>query len=182
MDGVIGEVRMFSGNFAPGSWLLCQGQQLPISQYDTLLSVIGTTYGGDGQQTFALPNLCGKLAVGTGNGMGLSPRNLGDTGGSEVVTLTAAQLPAHTHTARGTVTPAASSALGSANTPVSNYPAQNPAGNFYYGTGTPDVQMGQSPVTVTVNPNGGGIPINLIQPFLALNYIICFAGIYPDRP
>ena len=92
------------------------------------------------------------------------------------------QLPTHSHTARGTVTPAASSALASANTPVSNYPAQNPGSNFNYGTGTPDVQMGQSTVAVTVNPNGGGIPINIIQPFLALNYIICFEGIYPDRP
>jgi len=182
MEGVIGEVRMFGGNFAPGGWLLCQGQQLPISQYQVLYSVIGTTYGGDGQQNFALPNLCGKLAVGTGNGRGLSARSLGQTGGSEVVTLTAMQLPTHSHTARGTVTPAASSALASANTPVSNYPAQNPGSNFNYGTGTPDVQMGQSTVAVTVNPNGGGIPINIIQPFLALNYIICFEGIYPDRP
>ena len=112
MDPYIGEVRMFGGNFAPLGWAFCNGQTLPISQYDALFTLIGTTYGGDGQTTFALPNLQGRLPVHQGNGFAM-----GQVGGSETVTLTTAQLPAHPHSFQ------ANAGTGAQKTPANNVPA-----------------------------------------------------------
>ena len=160
----IGEVRIFAGNFAPVGWLLCQGQQVSISDYDVLFNLIGTTYGGDGVNTFALPNLASRIPYHQGSGYAL-----GQTGGVEQVTLTQQQLPSHTHTAWANG--------GGAD--------QAAPGNNYWGAGTltaytkdqaPDVTM--SPKSLT--PAGGNQPHDNMPPYLCLNFIIATEGVYPS--
>lgn len=157
----IGEIRMFGGNFAPVGWLFCQGQLLPISQYDVLFNLIGTTYGGDGQNTFALPNLASRFPVHQGSGY-----VLGQTGGVESVTLTTQQLPVHTHTALGSTTSNNSS----------------PSGNFWglyattsYSSSAPVTPMANN----ALNPAGGSQPHDNMSPYLVINFIIATEGIYP---
>lgn len=160
----IGEIRIFAGNFAPVGWLLCQGQLLPISQYDVLFNLVGTTYGGDGQETFALPNLASRIPYHQGSGY-----VLGQMAGVEQVTLTQQQLPVHTHTAN-------------ANTPNGNQPG--PGGNVwgagtlssYTATQTPNVTMNPAALT----PSGGNQPHDNMPPYLCLNFIIATEGIYPS--
>ena len=183
MEGTIAEIRMFAGNFAPKNWAYCQGQLLPISSNQALYSLLGTTYGGDGRTTFALPDLRGRVPVGSGQGAGLSPVNLGQPGGSETTSLTVGNLPPHNHTASGTVTPGASTGgrgVNTSNIPTNNYPLQTAAGNDIYANPS-NTNMGQSPVSVTVNNTGNGLPINNMQPYLGMNYIICMYGIFPSR-
>ena len=184
MDGVIGEIRMFAGNFAPGSWAYCNGQIMPISQYAALFSILGTVYGGNGTSTFGLPNLNGKAAMGTGTNPGGSTRKLGDTGGATTNSLIATNIPIHPHTAQGTVTPGASSATGTQNVPTNNYPAKPSDSAAVYGTAPSNVQMGQSSVTVTVDPGGTASPqpFNRVQPSTGMSFIICLQGMFPDRP
>jgi microcystin-dependent protein len=160
----IGEIRIFGGNFAPVGWLLCQGQLLPISQYDVLFNLIGTTYGGDGQNTFALPDLSSRIPYHQGSGY-----VLGQTGGVEQVTLTQQQIPVHTHTAN-------------ANTPNANQPG--PAGNVW-GAGTLSGYSASQSANVTMNASallsaGGSQPHENMPPFLCLNFIIATEGIYPS--
>lgn len=171
-DGYIGEIRMFAGNFAPVNWMLCQGQILPIAQNTALFSILGTTYGGNGQTTFALPDLRGRVPIGVGQGAGLSLRNLGDMAGTENVTLTVNQMPAHTH-------------LVNAVTSVGNQ--NSPTGNFLADTNVLDKEYSNSASNTTMNPAmlasaGGNQPFSIMQPYLGMNYIICVAGIYPSRP
>jgi microcystin-dependent protein len=163
-DPYIGEIRIFGGNFAPIGWLLCQGQILPISQYDALYNLIGTTYGGDGQNTFAVPNLSSRLPYHQGAGY-----VLGQTGGVEQVTLTQEQMPIHAHSAN-------------ANTPNADQPG--PAGNVW-GAGTLSGYTTTQPANVTMNPAalfsaGGSQPHENMPPFLCLNFIIATEGIYPS--
>lgn len=160
----IGEIRIFGGNFAPVGWLLCQGQLLPISQYDVLFNLIGTTYGGDGQETFALPNLASRLPYHQGAGY-----VIGQTGGAEQVTLTQQQIPVHTHTAN-------------ANTPNASQPG--PAGNVW-GAGTLSGYAAAQTANTTMNPAallpaGGSQPHANMPPFLCVNFIIATEGIYPS--
>lgn len=160
----VGEIRMFGGNFAPAGWMFCSGQLLAISENDTLFNLIGTTYGGDGQSTFALPDLQGRVPVHQGNGFVLA-----QNGGSEQVTLNINQLPVHTHP------PLASSAGGS----------DNPSGNFWANstTGKP---YAAAPPAVTMNPGtigaavGGSQPHDNMIPFLGVSYIISLFGIFPS--
>jgi microcystin-dependent protein len=159
----IGEIRIFAGNFAPVGWLLCQGQLLPISQYDVLFNLIGTTYGGDGQNTFALPNLASRIPYHQGSGYAL-----GQMGGVETVTLTQSQLPVHTHTANANTTTA----------------DQNLPGGNVWGAGSL-VAYSDQPPTVTMSPSallpsGGSQPHDNMPPFLCLNFIIATEGIYPS--
>lgn len=201
MEGTIGEIRIFSGNFPPRSWAFCQGQSLSIAQYDTLYAIIGTTYGGDGQETFNLPDLRSKVAMGNGNGPGLTPRILGQVLGTETVTITTNEMPAHTHpillTPQGGAVSAEATLYG-----VNGSGGQtNPGGNFigedsgsglqnYIPTGTP-TPMNAGSVTVTnlnsvapnvnLSPFGGNNPHNNVQPVLAINFIICLEGIFPSR-
>jgi microcystin-dependent protein len=159
----IGEIRIFAGNFAPVGWLLCQGQLLPISQYDVLFNLIGTTYGGDGQNTFALPNLASRIPYHQGSGY-----TLGQTGGVESVTLTTQQLPVHNHLAMANTT-TADQAL-----PTSNFWG---AGSLVaYSSSAPTVTMLPSALL----PAGGSQPHENMPPFLCLNFIIATEGIYPS--
>jgi microcystin-dependent protein len=161
-DPYIGEIRMFGGNFAPVGWLLCQGQLLPIDQYDALFNLIGTTYGGDGQQTFAMPDLQSRLPVHVG-----SNYVLGQVGGSETVTLTTPQLPIHTHQQLASSGPAASP------TPTGRVPASWADGQ--YSTAPADSTLAPNALTIA----GGSQPHENMSPYLCLNFIIATEGIYP---
>jgi microcystin-dependent protein len=162
----VGEIRMFAGNFAPAGWLFCEGQLLPISENETLFQLIGTTYGGDGQSTFALPDLRGRLPLHQGNSFILA-----ETGGAEEVTLTVSQIPAHTHPML------ANSALGSALSPQGNLVAQSrQAGVDLYLEDTPSVNMAANAISAV----GGSQPHTNFQPYLCINFIISLFGIFPS--
>jgi len=167
-DPFIGEIQWFAGNFAPRGWAFCDGQLLPINQNQALFSILGTTYGGDGRTTFALPDLRSRAPLHRGQGPGLSNRNLGSKGGTETVTLSVAQMPAHTHTAK------AKNATGTENVPNDRSLANIRRG---YSTDAADVAMDES----TVGSAGGGQPVNNMQPYLGLNCIIALQGLYPSR-
>ena len=164
----IAEIRIFAGNFAPRSWAFCNGQLLPISQNTALFSLIGTTYGGDGRTTTALPNLKGRAPMHPGRGPSLTSRRLGQRGGVEMVSLSEAQMPSHTHSLFGTdedidETSPDGHLLG--------------AGNAVYGDTPPNVNMASAAIPNT----GGSQPHNNLQPFLTMTYIIALQGLYPSR-
>lgn len=164
-DPFIGEIRMFGGNYAPDGWLFCQGQLVSISDYDTLFALIGTTYGGDGVNTFGLPNLASRVPIHAGNGGGGS-YVIGQNGGAETVTLTSQQLPVHTHQA-------AASNAGSTTSPSGAVWAAGATGQ--YAQSTPTVSMSPS----ALSSYGGNQPHDNMLPFLAINFIISMFGIYP---
>ncbi len=172
MEGTIGEIRMFAGNFAPRTWAFCQGQLLGIAQNTALFSILGTTYGGNGTTTFGLPDFRGRVAVGTGTGPGLSNVQLGQVAGTENNTLTTANLPAHTHTMN------ASSDAASAGAPAANSLGVNARGGI-----TPFAPGATSQVAMasTTGSVGNNSPVNNMQPYLGMNYIICLQGIFPSR-
>ena len=179
-EPLMSSVELWPINFAPRGWAYCSGQLLPIAQNSALFSLIGTTYGGDGRTTFGLPDMQGRVPIGAGNGAGLSPYVLGQRGGSEIQTLTVAQMPIHNHTAKGTVTPLAGTGkISLGNDPTSNYMGATPATNIY--TSANNAAMGSSPVTVTVDNNGGSQPISIIRHYICLSYIIALVGIFPSR-
>ena len=177
MEGTIAEVRMFAANFNPRNWAYCNGQILQISTNTALFSLLGTTYGGNGQTTFALPNMQSRVAIGTGNGPGLSPVLLGELKGTENNTLTAANLPQHTHAIAGAAKMLTTTAPANALTPGGNYFAND--GSVKYktaGSGT------MKPATVAVGLGAGGsTPVNNIMPYTGISYIICLTGIFPSR-
>ena len=171
-DPYIGEIRMFGGNFAPAGWALCEGQLLAISENDALFTLIGTTYGGDGQTTFALPDLRGRLPIHAGTGPGLSPRTIGEQTGVEDVTLTTSQLPLHTHV------PQAFNAPGTGPSPSSAIWASANTGAIYRASGpTSGVTMN----TNAIAPIGGSQPHTNMQPYLCINFIISLYGIFPTQ-
>jgi microcystin-dependent protein len=161
----VGEIRMFGGNFAPDGWLFCDGSLLPISEYETLYNLIGTTYGGDGQTTFALPDLRSRVPIHQGAGY-----VMGQQGGVENVTLTVEQLPAHTHALNATP------ALGSAAVGPTGMLASS-ATQSYYGSGIPQTAMAATAIT----PIGGGQLHENRAPFLAVSFIISLFGIFPSQ-
>ena len=169
----IAEIRIFAGNFAPRGWAFCDGQLLPIAQNTALFSLIGTTYGGDGRTTTALPNLQGRAPMHPGRGPGLTARRLGEKVGTETVTLTEAQIPNHTHTVQS------AGASGGLPNPVNNVwsplPGRTPP-NLYQ-SGAPNVDMNVNAVNLT----GGGQAHTNLQPYLVLNFIIALVGLYPSR-
>jgi len=169
-DPYVGEVRLFAGNFAPNGWALCQGQLVSIAENETLFQLIGTTYGGDGQNTFALPDLRGRVPLHQGTGPGLSTRVIGQLGGAERVTLTAAQLPPHTHALTASSAPAQSAAGPSGNVLAAT------AVNIY-GSGPPSVPM----AAVATSAAGGAQPHDNMAPFLVMNYIISLFGVFPSQ-
>lgn len=170
----IAEIRIFAGNFAPRGWAFCNGQLLPISQNTALFSLIGTTYGGDGRTTLALPNLQGRAPMHPGRGPGLTSRRLGEQGGSETVTLSAAQMPAHNHTVNTLTGPPGAGA------PADAVFARAQFGGTGQVYANPDSNM--TPLsTQTLTPAGGGQAHNNMQPFLVLNFIIALVGLYPSR-
>jgi microcystin-dependent protein len=180
MDDYLAEIRFFGGNFAPRGWMLCAGQILPIAQYTALFSLLGTYYGGNGTTNFALPNLQSRVAVGCGQGTGLSFYYPGQQGGSESIALLANNMPAHTHAISGTVTLNANATSGNTDTPYNSYPAVN-GSNIYNsasdGSSMPALQYSGATVGVT----GNSTPVSIIQPVLALTAIISISGAFPAR-
>ena len=181
MDEYIGIVKLFAGNFAPRGWAMCNGQLMSIAQNTALFSILGTTYGGDGQTTFALPNLQGAVAIGQGNSSKGS-YVLGEIGGTPNVTLTIAQMPAHTHAATLAFSSANSTTPKPASTSVAATPGYTSGRDYVstlgYNDATPDIRMTNS---VTNAPTGQSTPVSVMQPYLALNYIICLEGLFPPR-
>jgi microcystin-dependent protein len=172
-DPYLGEVRLFAGNFAPVGWHLCDGMLLAIAENDALFNLIGTTYGGDGISTFAVPDLRSRVPVGQGNGPGLSARTLGDQYGTESVTLTTQQIPAHSHAFVATA--------GAATVP-------NPQNALFANTGgdnlyvpSPNNPEPKALSQQTVTTTGGSQPHNNIMRSVGMNYIICLEGIYPPQ-
>lgn len=175
MEEYIGIIKIFGGNFAPISTAFCQGQLLSIAENTSLFYLIGTTYGGDGQTTFALPDLRGRAPIHPGQGPGLSSYELSQMAGSENVTLLTSHMPAHTH---GVTIVAASSSAGTSGNPQGKYPAQTGAEQDYQGGFNTNMKPYEQNLAVGVV--GGSQPFPIIQPCLALNYIICLEGIYPS--
>ncbi|RYY32428.1 MAG: phage tail protein [Sphingobacteriaceae bacterium] len=170
MNPYIGMIIMFGGNFAIRDWALCQGQILSIAQNTALFSLLGTTYGGNGQTTFALPDLRGRVPIGWGQGPGLPTYDLGQVGGTETVTLTANQMPAHSHPLSG------SSLAGNASLPTGAVPANSgPLDKEYSTVFTSNVAM------VPTGIAGGSQPFPIRDPYLCLNFQIALAGIFPSR-
>lgn len=175
----VGEIRLFAGRTAPRDWAICNGQTLNISEYNALYSLIGTTYGGDGATTFALPDFRGRIPVGQGTGTGLTARTLGQTGGSETVTLNASQWAAHNHTFNTLAADATAGALTSGGTNQGLARGANTARSYLNNSAS-------SPTATTLDAvsygsAGGGQPHNNMMPSLALNYIIALNGLYPQR-
>jgi microcystin-dependent protein len=168
----VGEIRIFAGNFAPKDWAFCDGQLLPVSQHTALFSILGTTYGGDGRTTFALPDLQGRVPMHAGRGPGLTNRRLGQRGGVETVTLTQNQTPQHAHTLQVLTDPA------TLNTPNASRALARSRGGFAYQSG--------AGTEATLDPQavanaGGGQAHNNAQPYLVLNFIIALQGLFPSR-
>lgn len=169
----IAEIRIFAGNFAPRGWAFCNGQLLPISQNTALFSLIGTTYGGDGRSTMALPNLQGRAPMHPGRGPGLTDRRLGERGGVETVALSEAQIPSHSHSLNGV------NDLGESQIPGNDRALARTSGALGYQQNTTSnlVQMNANMLGTT----GGSQPHNNLQPYLAINFIIALQGLYPSR-
>jgi microcystin-dependent protein len=170
-DPFLGEIRMFGGNFAPQGWALCNGQLLPISQNTALFAILGTTFGGDGRTNFALPNLQGRAPLHWGQGAGLSAYALGQSGGSENVTLSVSQMPAHNH-----LVGCDAGDNGSTSHPNGQLPASTGGPAIYHAN--PDATMHQA----MIQSAGGGQPHTNIQPYLCVTFIIALQGIFPSRP
>jgi microcystin-dependent protein len=178
VDPYLATITNFAGNFAPLNWMFCSGQLLSIAEYTALYSLIGTTYGGDGSTTFALPDLRSRYAIHAGQGPGLPTYSLGEMAGSETTTLLSLNLPAHIHGVIGvTGLPSGQTEAGNTSSPSGAVPASV---NLRYnslsdGTMAPTTAMGTSGIA------GSNAPVSNITPYLAMNYIICVEGIYPSR-
>ena len=159
----VGEIRMFAGSFAPAGWMFCDGSLLPISEYETLFNLIGTTYGGDGQSTFQLPDLRGRLPVHQGNGF-----TLAQTGGVEDVTLNVSQIPGHSHPFL------ASTSQGGTRNPSGNVLATAVAGSFYV------QQPATAAMAASIGSDGGSQPHNNLQPYLCVSFILSLFGVFPS--
>jgi len=177
-DPFLAQIVMFGGNFAPRGWAFCDGQILPIASYSALFSLLGTTYGGDGRTTFALPDLRGRSAIGARQGAGLPDFTLGQRGGEVSVTLNQSQIPSHSHAATAMVN--ATNARGNSEYPDSNTWASR-SRDRDYSDSTPDVTMNADAVTVQIGNTGSSQAHNNMPPFLAVNYIIALQGTFPSR-
>lgn len=172
----LGEIRIFSGNYAPQGWALCNGQMMSISQNQALFSILGTTYGGNGNTTFALPDLRGRLAMDEGNN-----HVQGEVGGETAHTLIMSEMPAHSHTTSNSITQNANSIAGNLSSPVSNYFAKNNArGNEFSSQSNATGVSIALPVN-TVQNAGGSQPHNNMQPYTVVSFIIALQGIFPSR-
>ncbi len=175
MEPFIGQILAVGFGFAPRGWAFCDGQLLPIAENTALFSLIGTTYGGDGRTNFALPDLRGRAPIGMGRGLGLTPRDLGERSGAEIVNLVEQQMPTHTHSVTNSF-----KGKEEAN-------ADDPSGNFIAGTGDPifgstsDISLNPASVETTLGNAGGSQPHNNMSPYLGMNYIICLNGLFPSR-
>lgn len=180
MEGYIAEIRMFAGNFAPRSWAFCQGQLMSIAQNTALFALVGTTYGGNGQTTFGLPDFRGRVAVGTGQGPGLFNIDLGEMAGVNTTTLIITNLPAHNHTVTGTATLKGNNDAPNSTDPTGRYLA---ASNIYTNQAgdLANMNAGAIGLNLTTAIAGNNQPFSIMQPYLGMNYIICLEGIFPSR-
>ena len=165
----VGEIRMFGGNFAPAGWALCAGQLMPISENETLFNLIGTTYGGDGQATFNLPDLRGRIPINMGQGPKLSNYQLGQMGGAENVTLSVTELPSHSHTMVASLDAATQA------DPSGAYVAGSKVSTYIPAPAVAAMAPG------SVGSSGSSIPHDNLMPFTCISFIICLAGIFPSR-
>jgi microcystin-dependent protein len=199
MDGYMAEIRGFAGNFAPKYWAYCNGGLLAISEYQALFSLMGTIYGGDGRSTMGIPNLGGRVPISAGSSPGTSNYRLGQMGGYEHESLTAAQLPAHSHTATpnlsvtgtaaGNISQPCYNETGDPATPGGNVPAKITSG--YMEAGEADATLapataslavtGNATGTIAIGSTGGSQPFYNMQPYQVINWIICLVGSYPSR-
>lgn len=178
MEGTIGTIMMFAGNFAPKNWAYCAGQLVSIASNTALFSILGTTYGGDGRVTFGLPDLQGRVAVGAGQGPGLSFYNLGQAANAESETMSNAQMPAHTHTAGAVSIPLSNSAASL--TEANGNILATPTADTYATPGTtPAANYGS--FSATVAPQGGSTPFSIMQPYECISFVICQYGTFPAR-
>ena len=210
-DGYLGEIRLFAGNFAPRGWAFCDGQLISIAQHQALFSILGTFYGGDARTTFALPDLRGRAPIHAGTGPGLSTRTLGKRNGSETNTMTVKQMPSHSHsssvgdlTGRGVISGKATATMkvhntdGAETTPNNNFLGADNSFSGNYSASSDDsstlntssidvdtsglgVTLSKLSGSVTIGRTGGQQPINNMQPYLTINYIICMEGMFPSR-
>jgi microcystin-dependent protein len=171
-DPFVAEIRIFPFNFAPKGWAFCNGQLLPISQNTALFSLLGTTYGGDGKSTFALPNMQGNAPMHPGQGPGLSLHDLGEMGGTEFVTLLESEMPSHSHSIG-----AVGGFNGTNNDPTDGVPAKGDAGLLPYTPAGPSLTLAFQAIA----PSGGSLPHNNMQPYLTLNFNIALQGVFPPR-
>jgi len=194
MEGTISEIRLFAGNFAPKYWASCNGQLLSIASNSALFSLLGTTFGGNGVQTFGLPNMQGRTAVGSGNASSGSSYVLGQMSGTNTVTLLSSNLPQHNHPttiANPTIQVKVSSANANQNLPsdgssiaAANLTGRVPTPASGFNNATPDVTLSAGSLSLAPTAfgvSGSSMPHNNMQPYLGLNYIICMFGIYPSR-
>jgi microcystin-dependent protein len=173
-DQFVAEIRIFPFNFPPTGWAFCQGQLMPISQNTALFSLLGTTYGGDGKSTFALPDMQGNAAMQPGQGQGLSQRFLGEMSGSETITLLESEMPFHTHQCL-----AANQDLADLGAPANNRAlCRSGKGSGWKASPTNNATLAPQAIA----PAGGSLPHNNMQPYLTLNYCIALQGIFPQRP
>src|SRR5687768_2992746 len=178
-DAFVAEIRIFPFNFAPKGWAFCNGQILPISQNTALFSLLGTTYGGDGKSTFALPDLEGRAAMHPGQGQGLSLRDLGEMSGVESITLLQSEIPLHTHALQAVAADATVADPNGALLAQGAWSFQGNGGTVaIYTTDVVNTQMAVNALGLT----GGGLPHNSMQPSLTLTFRIALQGIFPQRP
>ncbi len=178
----IGEIKLFGFNFAPRGYATCAGQLLSISQNTALFSLLGTQFGGDGRTTFALPNLNGRVAIGQGQSPGTSNYTMGETAGTENVTLTTAQLPMHAHTvANVKVQQKANGSTSDSNSPDGTFPGTNATTAVYAETAGNNEFMAPATVSGSTDITGSSQPLTILQPFLVINYSIALEGIFPSR-
>jgi microcystin-dependent protein len=173
----LGEIRVFAFNFNPRNWAFCNGALIPISQNTALFSILGTSFGGNGTTNFGLPDLRGRAAIGAGNGPGLTPQSVGQTGGNSTVTLTTTQIPAHNHVLNAaTLTPPnpAQNVASPTSSAVLGLSAPN---NIYIDPVAPNTTL----TSASISPTGGGQPHENMQPYLAVNFCIATQGIFPSR-
>jgi len=170
-EAYIGEIRMFGGNFAPAGWALCNGQTLPINQYTALFSILGTTYGGNGTTNFNLPNLQGRVPIHWGVGAGLSPYVIGQTGGTETTSVLISNMPNHNHLVQ------CNTGGGNQASPANGFPAVESTGTSLDYSNAAGSTMNSAMVEAV----GGGAPINNVQPYLCVTFIIALQGIFPSR-
>lgn len=177
----IGEVKVFGFNFAPRGYMTCQGQILSIAQNTALFSLLGTTYGGNGQTTFGLPDLQGRTVVGQGQGAGLSPYSMGQLSGTESVTITTAQMPMHTHAATGITVRIPVTTGNEDSGAAGNYIGNSPSGDGFGPTPSPTASLGAPVVGGMTSVAGGSQPLGILNPYLCMNYSIAIEGIFPSR-
>ena len=180
MEPFIGQIMAVGFNFAPRGWAMCDGSLLSIAQNSALFSLLGTMYGGDGRTTFAIPDLRGRAMIGMGQGPGLSNHSQGQPGGTEQVTLTSVQMPAHSHTLQLTAAVQVATSNPNSDEAAGSF-LTNTASNFYATAGTAGNNLGGVSVSGTAANTGGNQPFSIMQPYLAMNYIIALQGIFPSR-